>query len=223
LFELISFKVKRLIVKGLIGIKRGMTRIFDANGIAQPVTVLEVDVHTVVQLMTQEKNGYEAIQVTTGNKSVKSLNGPEAGQFKKRDVTPGLGLWEFRGHGISGLNVGDHYAADILAEGDVVDVQGVSKGKGFAGTVKRWNFRTQDMTHGNSRSHRVPGSIGQNQTPGRVFKGKKMCGHLGDERVTVQSLNVLKVDAASRLLLIRGAVPGSTGSLVIVKNSVKNK
>lgn len=210
-------------MKGLIGIKRGMTRIFDANGVAQPVTVLEVDVHTVVQLMTQEKNGYEAIQVTTGNKSAKSLNGPDSGQFKKRDVAPGLGLWEFRGDGIAGLNVGDRYAADILAEGDVVDVQGISKGKGFAGTVKRWNFRTQDMTHGNSRSHRVPGSIGQNQTPGRVFKGKKMCGHLGDERVTVQSLNVLKVDAASRLLLIRGAVPGSTGSLVIVKNSVKNK
>jgi large subunit ribosomal protein L3 len=208
-------------VKGLIGIKRGMTRIFDASGIAQPVTVLEVDVHTVVQLMTQEKNGYDAIQVTTGSKSAKNLNKPEAGQFKKRDVMPGLGLWEFRGDDIGSLSVGDQYAADMLSVGDVVDVQGVSKGKGFAGTVKRWNFRTQDMTHGNSRSHRVPGSIGQNQTPGRVFKGKKMCGHLGDELVTVQSLDVLKVDSAARLLLIRGAVPGATGSLVIVKASVK--
>jgi large subunit ribosomal protein L3 len=208
-------------VKGLVGIKRGMTRIFDENGVAQPVTVLEVDVHTVVQLMTPEKNGYQAIQVTTGSKSAKSLNKAEAGQFTKRDVAPGMGLWEFRGDDVADLKVGDQYAADILTAGQSVDVQGISKGKGFAGTVKRWNFRTQDMTHGNSLSHRVPGSIGQNQTPGRVFKGKKMCGHLGNEVVTTQSLDVIKVDAAQRLLLIRGAVPGATGSLVIVKASVK--
>ncbi len=208
-------------MKRLIGIKRGMTRIFDEKGIAQPVTVLEVDVHTVVQLMTNDNNGYEAIQVTTGKKLAKNLTKADAGQFKSRDVKPGLGLWEFRGVDLSGFKVGDQYSADILSVGEFVDVQGVSKGKGFAGTVKRWNFRTQDMTHGNSRSHRVPGSIGQNQTPGRVFKGKKMCGHLGDELVTVQSLDVVKVDADQRLLLIRGAVPGATGSLVIVKPSVK--
>ncbi len=208
-------------MKGLIGIKRGMTRIFDEKGIAQPVTVLEVDVHTVVQLMTKDKNGYEAIQVTTGKALSKNLTKADAGQFKARDVKPGLGLWEFRGIDLSCFKVGDQYCADALSVGEFVDVQGVSKGKGFAGTVKRWNFRTQDMTHGNSRSHRVPGSIGQNQTPGRVFKGKKMCGHLGDELVTVQSLDVIKVDAGQRLLLIRGAVPGSTGSVVIVKPSVK--
>lgn len=208
-------------MKGLIGIKRGMTRFFDASGVSHPVTVLEVSEHTVVQIMSVEKNGYQAIQVTTGQKSAKSLNKAQIGQFKKFDATPGLGLWEFRGEDVAHHQVGDHYHADLFSENDWVDVQGVSKGKGFAGTVKRWNFRTQDMTHGNSLSHRVPGSIGQNQTPGRVFKGKKMCGHLGDEVVSVQSLRVIRVDVAKGLLLIRGAVPGATGSLVTVKPSIK--
>jgi large subunit ribosomal protein L3 len=149
------------------------------------------------------------------------LNKPDAGQFAKAGVEAGRGLWEFRLNNGETFTVGSELKVDLLADVKLVDVTGTSKGKGFAGTVKRWNFRTQDMTHGNSRSHRVPGSIGQNQTPGRVFKGKKMAGHMGAERVTTQNLELVRVDAERNLLLIKGAVPGATNGNVIVKPAVK--
>jgi large subunit ribosomal protein L3 len=200
-----------------------MTRIFTQDGKSIPVTVIEVEPNRVTQVKSVETDGYTAIQVTTGSKKASRVNKPEAGVFKKANVEAGRGLWEFRlaAEDLANYAVGSEVKVDLFAEGQKVDVTGTSKGKGTAGTVKRWNFRTQDMTHGNSRSHRVPGSIGQNQTPGHVFKGKKMVGRLGNERVTVQGLNVVRVDAARNVLLIKGAVPGAINGDVIVKPSVK--
>ena len=174
---------------GVIGRKLGMTRIFTQDGKSIPVTVIEVEPNRVTQVKSVETDGYTAIQVTTGSKKASRVNKPEAGVFKKANVEAGRGLWEFRlaAEDLANYAVGLEVKVDLFAEGQKVDVTGTSKGKGTAGTVKRWNFRTQDMTHGNSRSHRVPGSIGQNQTPGHVFKGKKMVGRLGNERVTVQA------------------------------------
>jgi large subunit ribosomal protein L3 len=208
---------------GVIGRKLGMTRIFTQDGKSVPVTVIEVEPNRVTQVKSVETDGYTAIQVTTGSKKASRVNKPEAGVFKKANVEAGRGLWEFRlaAEDLANYAVGSEVKVDLFAEGQKVDVTGTSKGKGTAGTVKRWNFRTQDMTHGNSRSHRVPGSIGQNQTPGHVFKGKKMVGRLGNERVTVQGLNVVRVDAARNVLLIKGAVPGAINGDVIVKPSVK--
>ncbi|MEE3421454.1 50S ribosomal protein L3 [Succinimonas sp.] len=208
---------------GVIGRKLGMTRIFTQDGKSIPVTVIEVEPNRVTQVKSVETDGYTAIQVTTGSKKASRVNKPEAGVFKKANVEAGRGLWEFRlaAEDLANYAVGSEVKVDLFAEGQKVDVTGTSKGKGTAGTVKRWNFRTQDMTHGNSRSHRVPGSIGQNQTPGHVFKGKKMVGRLGNERVTVQGLNVVRVDAARNVLLIKGAVPGAINGDVIVKPSVK--
>ena len=208
---------------GVIGRKLGMTRIFTQDGKSIPVTVIEVEPNRVTQVKSVETDGYTAIQVTTGSKKASRVNKPEAGVFKKANVEAGRGLWEFRlaAEDLANYTVGSEVKVDLFAEGQKVDVTGTSKGKGTAGTVKRWNFRTQDMTHGNSRSHRVPGSIGQNQTPGHVFKGKKMVGRLGNERVTVQGLNVVRVDAARNVLLIKGAVPGAINGDVIVKPSVK--
>jgi len=208
---------------GVIGRKLGMTRIFTQDGKSIPVTVIEVEPNRVTQVKSVETDGYTAIQVTTGSKKASRVNKPEAGVFKKANVEAGRGLWEFRlaAEDLGNYAVGSEVKVDLFAEGQKVDVTGTSKGKGTAGTVKRWNFRTQDMTHGNSRSHRVPGSIGQNQTPGHVFKGKKMVGRLGNERVTVQGLNVVRVDAARNVLLIKGAVPGAINGDVIVKPSVK--
>ena len=208
---------------GLVGRKLGMTRVFTEDGVSIPVTVIEVEANRVTQLKTLETDGYTAVQVTTGVKKASRLTKAEAGHFAKAEVEAGRGLGEFRlndGEGAD-LTVGSELKVDIFADVKKADVTGVSKGKGFAGVVKRWNFRTQDMTHGNSRSHRVPGSIGQNQSPGKVFKGKKMAGHLGCERVTVQSLDIVRVDVERNLLLIKGAVPGATNGDVIVKPAVK--
>lgn len=206
---------------GLIGRKIGMTRIFNTDGVSVPVTVIEIESNRVTQVKTLENDGYSAIQVTTGTKKASRVTKPEAGHFVKAGVEAGRGLWEFRTTESDVFTLGQEINVDIFTDVKKVDVTGTSKGKGFAGGVKRWNFRTQDATHGNSLSHRVLGSIGQNQTPGRVFKGKKMAGHLGAERVTVQSLEVVRVDAERKLLLVKGAVPGATNSDVIVKPAVK--
>jgi len=206
---------------GLVGRKVGMTRIFTEDGVSIPVTVIEVEANRVTQVKSVETDGYNAIQVTTGAKKASRVTKPEAGHFAKAGVEAGRGLWEFRLNNGETFTVGNELKVDLLADVKLVDVTGTSKGKGFAGTVKRHNFRTQDMTHGNSLSHRVPGSIGQNQTPGRVFKGKKMAGHMGAERVTTQNLELVRVDAERNLLLIKGAVPGATNGNVIVKPAVK--
>jgi len=206
---------------GLIGRKAGMTRVFTEDGVSVPVTVIEVEPNRITQVRTEEVDGYAAVQVTTGGKKANRLSKPEAGHFAKAGVEAGRGLWEFRLSGGEEVNVGEELTVARFEAGQKVDVTGQSKGKGFQGGVKRWNFSTQDMTHGNSISHRAPGSIGQCQTPGRVFKGKKMAGHMGAERVTVQTLEVVRVDAERNLLLIKGAVPGATGGNVIVKPAVK--
>ncbi|MCE1704255.1 50S ribosomal protein L3, partial [Enterobacter hormaechei] len=192
------------------------------DGVSIPVTVIEIENNRVTQVKSKETDGYRAIQVTTGSKKASRVNKPEAGHFAKAGVEAGRILREFRlSENDAEFTVGQSISVEIFADVKKVDVTGTSKGKGFAGTVKRWNFRTQDATHGNSLSHRVPGSIGQNQTPGKVFKGKKMAGQLGNERVTVQSLDVVRVDAERNLLLVKGAVPGATNSNLIVKPAVK--
>ncbi|MCR4553454.1 MAG: 50S ribosomal protein L3 [Succinivibrionaceae bacterium] len=208
---------------GLIGRKVGMTRIFKEDGLSVPVTVIEVEANRVTQVKTVESDGYNAIQVTTGSVKASRLNKAEAGHFAKASVEAGRGLWEFRLNEdeLANYKVGSEVKLDVLNDVKRVDVTGTSKGKGFAGTVKRWNFRTQDWTHGNSRSHRVPGSTGQNQTPGRVFQGKKMCGHLGNVTTTVQYLEVVRVDVERNLLLVKGAVPGAVNGNIIVKPTVK--
>lgn len=208
---------------GLVGRKVGMTRIFTEEGVSIPVTVVQVEPNRVTQVKTLENDGYRALQVTTGAKKASRVSKPEAGHFAKAGVEAGRGLWEFRlneGEG-NDIEVGHELKADVFAENMKVDVTGTSKGKGFAGGVKRWNFRMQDATHGNSLAHRAPGSIGQCQTPGRVFKGKKMAGHMGAERVTVQLLDVVRVDVENNLLLIKGSVPGATNGTVIVNPAVK--
>ncbi|WJT06681.1 50S ribosomal protein L3 [Vibrio harveyi] len=206
---------------GLIGRKVGMTRVFTEDGVSIPVTVVEVEANRVSQVKTLETDGYAAIQVTAGSKKANRVNKAEAGHFAKAGVEAGRGLWEFRLENGEEFAVGAELTVELFNETKKVDVTGTSKGKGFQGAVKRWNFRTQDMTHGNSLSHRAPGSISQCQTPGRVFKGKKMAGHMGAERVTTQNLEIVRVDAERNLLLIKGAVPGSTGGNVIVKPAVK--
>lgn len=207
---------------GLVGRKAGMTRVFTEDGSSIPVTVIEVEPNRVTYVRTPEKEGYSAIQVTTGTARRNRTPKPEAGHFAKASVPAGRGLWEFRLDGeTTEFGVGSELTVGQFEAGQKVDVQGVSKGKGFAGTIKRWNFRSQDATHGNSVSHRVPGSIGQNQTPGRVFKGKKMSGHLGNVNVTTQNLEVVRVDAERNLLLVKGAVPGPAGGDVYIRPSVK--
>ncbi|WP_100753804.1 50S ribosomal protein L3 [Vibrio salilacus] len=206
---------------GLIGRKVGMTRVFTEEGVSIPVTVVEVEANRVSQVKTLDTDGYAAIQVTTGTKKANRVTKPEAGHFAKAGVEAGRGLWEFRLENGEEFEVGAELTVELFNETKKVDVTGTSKGKGFQGAIKRWNFSTQDMTHGNSLSHRAPGSIGQCQTPGRVFKGKKMAGHMGAERVTTQNLEIVRVDAERNLLLIKGAVPGSTGGNVIVKPAVK--
>ncbi|ABO22030.1 50S ribosomal protein L3 [Shewanella loihica] len=208
---------------GLIGRKVGMTRIFTEDGASIPVTVIEIAANRVAQVKTLETDGYRALQITTGTKKANRITKPEAGHFAKAGVEAGRGLWEMRladGEG-EGIEVGAELNVDIFADVAKVDVTGQSKGKGFQGGIKRWNFRTQDATHGNSLAHRANGSIGQNQTPGRVFKGKKMSGHMGAERVTTQNLDVVRVDAERNLLLVKGAVPGATNGDLIIKPAVK--
>jgi len=206
---------------GIVGRKLGMTRVFTEDGMSIPVTVIEAQPNRVTQLKNADVDGYEAIQVTTGSRKASRVSKPEAGHFAKSGTEAGRGLWEFRLESAGELEVGSELAVDQFEEGQKIDVTGVSKGKGFAGTIKRHNFRGQDNTHGNSISHRVPGSIGQNQTPGRVFKGKKMSGHMGAERTTTQNLQVVRVDADKGLLLVKGAVPGSKGGDVIVRPAMK--
>jgi len=207
---------------GVIGRKAGMTRIFTDEGQSIPVTVIEVAGNRVTQVKSEETDGYSAIQVAAGSKKASRVNKAVTGHYAKAGVEAGVSLSEFRMEGQSDIpEVGAELSVDQFEAGQLVDVSGTSKGKGFAGGVKRWNFRMQDATHGNSLSHRAPGSIGQCQTPGRVFKGKKMAGHLGAEKVTVQSLQVVRVDAEKGLLLVKGAVPGATGSDVVVKPAVK--
>jgi large subunit ribosomal protein L3 len=208
---------------GIVGRKRGMTRVFTDDGASVPVTVIEAAPNSVTQLRTQEHDGYRALQVTVGTRRASLVNKPQAGLYAKTGVPAGEGLWEFRladGEGEE-FEIGSQIKVDRFAAGEKVDVTGTTIGKGFAGVVKRYHFRMQDATHGNSLSHRAPGSIGQNQTPGRVFKGKKMAGHMGDKRRTAQNLEVVKVDAERGLLLIKGAVPGARGSRVIVRPSTK--
>lgn len=208
---------------GLVGRKVGMTRVFTEDGVSIPVTVVEVEANRVTQVKTLETDGYRALQVTTGAKKASRVNKPEAGHFAKAGVDAGRGLWEFRLGTDEGndIEVGAELKVDVFAENTKVDVTGTSKGKGFAGVIKRYNFAMQDATHGNSISHRAPGSIGMCQTPGRVFKGKKMAGHMGAERVTVQRLDVVRVDAANNLLLIKGAIPGAINGTVFVNPTVK--
>jgi large subunit ribosomal protein L3 len=206
---------------GLVGRKVGMTRVFTEEGVSIPVTVVEVEANRVSQVRTLETDGYSAIQITAGSKKANRVTKPEAGHFAKAGVEAGRGLWEFRLENGEEFEVGAELNVELFNEVKKVDVTGTSKGKGFQGAIKRWNFSTQDMTHGNSLSHRAPGSIGQCQTPGRVFKGKKMAGHMGAERVTTQNLEIVRVDAERNLLLIKGAVPGSIGGNVIVKPAVK--
>ena len=208
---------------GLIGKKQGMTRVFTPEGDAISVTVISVQPNTITQIKSDETDGYSSVQVTTGNKKEKHLTKPQLGHFKKNSINPGEGLWEFRVNAdqIAELKVGSDLFLEQFEEGQSVDVSGTSKGKGFQGTVKRWNFQMQDATHGNSISHRAPGSIGQCQTPGKVWKGKKMSGHMGDERKTVQNLKITSIDVENSLLLIKGPIPGATGSDIILKPAIK--
>jgi large subunit ribosomal protein L3 len=208
---------------GLVGRKCGMTRIFREDGSAEPVSVVEVQANRVVQVKTNEVDGYRAVQITTGAVKRSRLNKAQVGHFAKVGVEAGEGLWEFRiAEGdATDYQPGAEFGVDMFEEGQFVDVSGVSIGKGFAGVIKRYNFRTQDATHGNSLSHRAPGSIGQNQTPGRVFKGKKMAGHMGAENVTVQNLKVSAIHKDKSLILIKGAIPGPKGGKVVIKAAVK--
>ena len=208
---------------GVVGRKAGMTRIFTEDGVSVPVTVIEVQPNRITQVKSDEVDGYRAVQVTTGTRRASRVTKPAAGHFAKAGVTAGRGLWEFRladGEGEE-LAPGGEIKVDIFSDGQKVDVTGTSIGKGFAGTIKRHNFRGKDATHGNSLSHRTPGSIGQNQSPGKVFRGKKMAGHMGNCRVTVQNLEVVRVDAERNLLLVKGAVPGARGGDLLLRPAVK--
>ena len=208
---------------GLIGRKRGMTRVFTEDGASVPVTVVEVQPNRIAQVKTEENDGYSALQITMGSKRSQLVNKPESGHFAKAKLEPGEGLWEIRLEGDEGADyeVGAELDVALFEAGQIVDVTGTSKGKGFAGTVKRHNFSMQDATHGNSLAHRAPGSIGQCQTPGRVFKGKKMAGHMGDARVTTQNLEIVRIDSERNLLLIKGAVPGAPGGQVMINPAMK--
>ena len=208
---------------GLVGRKVGMTRIFTEDGTSIPVTVIEATPNRVTQLRTEETDGYRALQVTAGTKKANRINKAEAGHFAKTGVEAGRTLVEFRLEENEGadIEVGSEITVEIFNDTKKIDVTGTSKGKGFQGAIKRWNFSSQRMTHGNSLSHRAPGSIGQNQSPGKVFKGKKMAGQLGNKQVTTQSLEVVRVDVENGLILVKGAVPGATGNDVIVKPAVK--
>lgn len=206
---------------GLVGRKLGMTRIFSEDGASIPSSVVHVEPNRVTQIKTQLSDGYSALQVTVGSRRASRVTKPMAGHYKKAGVEAGRLLCEFRHEGDSELNSGSELNVEMFSEGQYVDVTGTSKGKGFAGTIKRHHFSGQDSTHGNSLSHRAPGSIGQCQTPGRVFKGKKMAGQMGNTRVTAQNLQVVRVDSARNLLIIKGAIPGSKGGSVIVHHAVK--
>lgn len=208
---------------GVVGRKVGMTRVFTDEGASLPVTVIEVEPNRITQLKSLETDGYKSVQVTTGSRKASRVSKAMAGHFAKAGTEAGRGTWEFRLADDEGndFELKGEIKVDIFEEGQKVDVSGVSQGKGFQGGIKRHNFHMQDATHGNSISHRANGSIGQNQTPGRVFKGKKMSGHMGAANRTMQNLEVVRVDAERNLLLVKGAVPGSKGGSVVVKPAVK--
>ncbi len=209
--------------KGLIGKKIGMTQLFDENGKVIPVTVVEAGPCTVVQKKTVENDGYAAVQVGYGDVKITRVNKPEAGHFKKASVAPKKVLREFRLEDTDALNVGDVLKADVFAAGDRVDVVGTSKGKGTAGAIKRWNFSRLKESHGTGPVARHAGSLGACSDPSRVYKGKKLAGHLGTERVTIQNLDVVKVDVENNLIAIKGAIPGPKGGIVILADTVKSK
>lgn len=210
---------------GLIGRKSGMTRVFTEEGNSVPVTVVEVQPNRVTQIKTPKRDGYSAVQVTTGSRKASHVAKAAIGHFAKANTEAGEGLWEFRteNEDTTEIELGSEIKVDLFEVGQKVDVTGTSKGKGFQGSVKRHNFQMQDATHGNSLSHRAPGSIGQCQTPGKVWKGKKMAGQMGNQKKTTQSLEVVRIDLENNLLLIKGAVPGATGSKVVVRPAVKAK
>jgi large subunit ribosomal protein L3 len=210
---------------GLIGRKCGMTRVFNTDGSSTPVTVLQIDSNRVTQVKSVDRDGYHAIQVAVGDKKSSKINKAMAGHYAAANVMAGRALWEFRLNDgeADEVSVGSELALDIFTEGQIVDVRGTSIGKGFAGGIKRHNFGMQDATHGNSRSHRVLGSIGQCQTPGRVFKGKKMAGHMGAVKTTVQNLTIHSVDAEKRIILVEGSVPGAKGGDVVITAAAKKR
>jgi large subunit ribosomal protein L3 len=207
----------------MVGRKAGMSRVFTEDGRSIPVTLIEASPNRIVQVKTKDTDGYCAIQVAAGAKRAALVSKPLAGHYAKAKVEAGRGLWEFQvaEDAIDGYQVGAELKVDLFEVGQIVDVAGVTKGKGFQGTIKRWNFTMGDATHGNSLSHRSPGSIGQRQTPGRVFKGKKMSGHMGNVRQTMQNLEVVKVDVERGLIAIKGSVPGAPGGDVIVRPAAK--
>lgn len=206
---------------GIIGRKRGMTRVFTEDGQSIPVTVIEAGINRVARITCPEKNGYQAVQIAWGSKKSGKANKAIAGTYAKANIDLGEGLVEYRITGAEDLSVGSEIKVDIFEVGQKVDVSGTSIGKGYGGVIKRHNFSHQRNSHGNSISHRAPGSIGQCQTPGRVFKGKKMAGHLGNVKRTTQNLEIVRVDSKQNLLLIKGSVPGAKGGKVIIKPSVK--
>ena len=209
---------------GIVGRKCGMTRVFTEAGESIPVTLIEATPNRITQVKTVENDGYTAVQVTAGSKRAALVSKPLAGHYAKAKVEAGRGLWEFRvdAKDIGNYNVGGELKADeVFKVGQIIDVAGVTKGKGFQGTIKRWNFTMGDATHGNSLSHRAPGSIGQRQTPGRAFPGKKMAGHMGAENQTVMNLEVVKIDAERHLIAVRGAVPGAPGGNVVISPAAK--
>ena len=206
---------------GLVGRKVGMTRVFSDDGVSTPVTVIEVEPNRISQIKTVETDGYTAIQVISGSRRASRVTKPMAGHYRKAGVEAGSGAWEFRVDSVDDFELGSEIKVDLFEQGQLVDVAGISKGKGFQGGIKRHNYAMQDATHGNSLSHRSNGSIGQNQTPGRVFKGKKMSGHMGAEKCTTQNLEVVRVDSERNLVLIKGAVPGSKSGIVIICPAVK--
>jgi large subunit ribosomal protein L3 len=206
---------------GIVGRKSGMTRIFTDDGVSIPVSVIEVEPNRITQVKSVETDGYSAVQVAVGSRRASRVTKSEAGHLAKANAEAGRDLFELRNDAQEAFEVGASITVESFSAGQIIDVTGTSKGKGFAGGIKRWNFGMQDATHGNSRSHRVLGSIGQCQTPGRVFKGKKMAGHMGNERVTVQNLEVVRVDAERNLLLVKGAIPGAPGGDVFVRPAVK--
>ena len=207
--------------KAIVGEKVGMTQVWGADNRVVPVTVLRVQPARIVQVKTTERDGYTAVQVTYGQKKATKLSKPEAGHFAKADVAPGIRLVELRLDSVDGMEVGQEIGADALEAGQKVDVTAVSRGKGFAGTMKRHNFKGQGASHGNHKHHRAPGSIGSCSFPGRVFKGLKMSGHMGHEQVTTLNLEVVEADAERGLVLVKGSVPGPNGGVVIVRNAVK--
>ena len=208
---------------GLVGRKAGMTRIFTEDGVSIPVTVIEVSPNRISQVKTLAVDGYNAVQITAGERRISRVNKAQIQHFAKFSVLPGRGSWEFRANNVDAYTSGQELTLELFAEGQKVDVSGISQGKGYAGTIKRHNFAAQRNSHGNSRSHRVPGSIGQNQSPGRVFPGKKMTGHMGAVKRTVLNLDIVKIDLDRHLLLVKGAVPGAKGGDLIIRPSVKAK